>query len=97
MRDTLGKTKESLEFMLKVDQLSQQQRDHMRIVVNYIIDCYLNDDQRAAIIIGKDNAEQAILLSVNSNEMESLALITRLQGYFHDMVMEDAPPKEMMN
>jgi hypothetical protein len=55
MRDTLGKTKESLEFMHKVDQLTQEQRDHMRVVVNYIVDCYLNDDQRAAIIVGKDN------------------------------------------
>lgn len=97
MRDTLGKTKESLEFMHKVDQLTQEQRDHMRVVVNYIVDCYLNDDQRAAIIVGKDGSEQAILLSINSNEMESLALVTRLQGYFTNMVMSDAPPKEMMN
>ena len=97
MRETLGKTKESLEFMLKVDRLTQEQRDHMRIVVNYIVDCYLNDDQRAAIIVGKDGSEQAVLLSVNSNEMESLELVTRLQGYFTEMVMADAPPKEMLN
>jgi hypothetical protein len=97
MRDTLGKTKESLEFMLKVDQLTQEQRDHMRIVVNYLVDCYLKDDHRAAIIVGKDNTEQAMLLSINSNEMESLELLTRLQGYFTELVMSDAPPKEMMN
>ena len=97
MRDTLGKTKESLEFMHKVDQLTQEQRDHMRIVVNYIVDCYLNDDQRAAMIVGKDNSEQAVLLSINSNEIESYALLQRMQGYFHEMVTADAPPKEMMN
>ena len=97
MSDTLGQTKESLEFMLKVDQLTQQQRDHMRIVVNYIVDCYLNDDQRAAIIVGKDNSDQVVLLSVNSNEMESLGLLERMRGYFHEMVTADAPPKEMMN
>lgn len=97
MRDTLGKSKESLEFMLKIDQLNQNQRDHLRIVINYLIDCYLQDDMRAAIIVGKDNTEQAVLLSVNSNEMESLSLLTRLQGFFTEMVMAEAPPKEKMN
>lgn len=97
MRDTLGKTKESLEFMLKVDQLTQEQRNHMRIVVNYIVDCYLKDDQRAAMIVGKDNTDQAVLLSINCNEIEAYSLLSRLQGYFTQMVTADAPPKEMMN
>ena len=97
MRDTLGKTKESLEFMLKVDQMTKEQRDHMRIVVNYLVDCYLHNDKRAVIIVGKDDEEQAMLLSINSNEMESCLLLSRMQNYFHELVTANAPPKEMMN
>ena len=96
-RRTFEQTKESLEFMDQVDQLSQQQRDHLRIVVKKIIQCYLDPKHHAVVVVGSDDSETASLLTINADEMEAALTLGKLDGMFKELNMEGAPPKEMMN
>jgi hypothetical protein len=96
-RRTIGETKEALEFMAKVDQLSPQQREHLRVVVKGLIECYLHDDYRAVLIAGRDGEDKAELMTVNCTEMEAGVLVSKLGMALMDLNTVDAPPKEMMN
>jgi hypothetical protein len=96
-RRTFEETKESLEFMEQVDSLSQQQRDHLRIVVKKIIACYVDPKHHAVIVVGNDDSEQATLLTINADEMEAATILAKLEGMFYELNTVGAPPKEMMN
>lgn len=97
MRRTFEETKESLEFMEKVDSLNSQQREHMRILVKQIVECYLDEKAHGVIVIGRDDEEKATLLTVNCDEMEAAVTLAKLDVLFTELNMADAPPKEMMN
>jgi hypothetical protein len=97
MRRTFEETKESLEFMEKVDQLSPEQREHMRILVKRIVECYLDETAHGVIVISKDDETRATLLTVNCDEMEASVTRAKLELLFTELNMADAPPKEMMN
>lgn len=93
----MRQTKDSQEFMDQVDSLSQEQRDHLRIVVKKIIQCYLDDSAHAVLVVGRDDTEQATLLTINCNEFEAAVTLAKLDSFFHELNTLDAPPKEMMN
>lgn len=97
MRRTFEQTKDSLEFMNKIEQLTPEQRDHMRRLVELIIDCYLEPDRHAVLVAGSDTSELATLLTVNCDEMEAAITLTKLKDFFLDLNQMDAPNKEMMN
>jgi tRNA G18 (ribose-2'-O)-methylase SpoU len=40
--------------MEKVESLSQNQRDHMRIVVEKLVQCYLDPELHAVLVIGNE-------------------------------------------
>jgi len=96
-RRTIGETKESLEFMIKIDKLTQQQRDHMRIVVEKLIDCYIDDDKHAIVVTGSNTSDKASLLTINCDEMEAAVMLATLTDMYEHLNMADAPPKEMLN
>ena len=96
-RRTIGETKEALEFMEKVNQLNKEQREHMRVLVKTLIECYLQDDCRAVVMVGKDSETKASLMTVNCTEMEAGIIVSKLGMALMDFNMADAPPKEMMN
>ena len=97
MRKTIGETKEALEFLLKVDQLTQDQRHHMRIVIEMLIDCCLSDDTRGVVVVSKDTDPHAVVLSVNSSDMETSILLSKVDEAFMLKHLRDQPPKEQMN
>jgi hypothetical protein len=90
-------TKDSIEFMEKIALLDPQQRDHMRIVVEKIMDCYLSTDQHAVLVIGNDKTELATLLTINCDELEAAVVLGRLHTMFIDINADQAPPKELLN
>ena len=93
----MRQTKDSLEFMAKIEQLNPQQRDHMRTVVEKIIDCYLSTDKHGVIVIGNDQTELATLLTINCDELEAAVVLGRLHEMFVDINADQAPPKELLN
>lgn len=97
MRRTFEQTKESLEFMEQVDSLSQEQREHLRILVKKIVDCYIDEKSHGVVVIGRDDEEKATLLTINCNEMDASVTLAKLDFMFTELNMADAPPKEMMN
>ena len=97
MRRTFEETKESLEFMEKVDKLSPEQREHMRILVKRIVECYLDETAHGVIVISKDDETRATLLTVNCDEMDAAITLGKLELLYTELNMADAPPKEMMN
>lgn len=96
-RRTIGETKEALEFMAKIDRLNKDQREHMRVLVKQLIECYLQDDCRAVVMVGKDSEPTATLLTVNCTEIEAGIIVSKLGMAIMDFNMDGAPPKEMMN
>jgi len=95
-RRTIGQTKEALEFMASLDTLTQEQRDHLRILIKKLVSVYLEDDLHAVVVVGRDE-EKAELFTVNCNEMEAANMLHKLNDFFTVMNTLDAPPKEMMN
>lgn len=97
MRRTFEQTKESLEFMDKIDRLTQEQRDHMQKLVQIVVDCYLNDDRHGVLMVGSDNDDKTLVLSINCDEMQAAIALGNLQEYINMATTADAPSKEMMN
>jgi len=96
-RRTLGQTKEALEFMTQLDSLSQEQRDHLRLLVKKLVSAYIENDLHAIVVVGREDEHKAELFTVNCNEMEAANLLVKLNDFFNTMNTLDAPPKEMMN
>lgn len=96
-RRTFEQTAEALAFMEQVDQLSKEQREHMRILVKKLVECYLDEQAHAVVVVGRNDEERATLLTVNCDEMEAAVVLAKLELMFTELNMADAPPKEMMN
>ena len=97
MRRTLGESKEALEFMIKIDQLTLEQRNHMRIIIEALVDCCLEDETRAVVVVGKDSDPYALVMSVNSTDLETSVLLSKVDQAFMLKHMRDQPPKEQLN
>ena len=97
MRETLGQTKEALEFMIKIDQLTQEQRHHMRVIIEALIDCCLDDTTRGVVVVGRDSDPYAAVITVNSTDMETSALLSKVDEAFMLKHMRGAPPREELN
>ena len=93
----MRQTKDSLEFMEKIALLDLHQRNHMRIVVEKIMQCYIEPDLHAVLVVGSDQTEQATLLTINCDELEAAVVLGRLHNMFVDINADGTPSKEMMN
>ena len=91
----LIKTPQEMEHALS--KLTDDQREHLRIVISELIECYVNDDLHGMILIGKEPFERFKVMAVNTNEMDAAKLLDAVHGYVQESVMDDAPPKELFN
>lgn len=80
-----------------VNKMSDDQREHLRIVISEIIQCYLDDKLHGMVLIGKEPFERFKVMAVNTNEMDAVKLLNAVNEYVRESVMEDAPPKELFN
>ena len=97
LRKTMMEVKDAKEFLEKLESLTPERREHMRIVVKALIECYLRDDVRAIVVVSEDNNPFGELLTINCNEMEALGMLSKVSEVMLDVATRDAPPKEMMN
>jgi predicted nucleotidyltransferase len=95
-RHTLGQTKEALEFMTKLDQLTEEKRDHLRLIFKGLVDCCLDDKMHGVVVLGHED-HHANVFTLNCNEMDAAFILSQVTGSFNDKNMEDAPAKEMFN
>jgi hypothetical protein len=80
-----------------LERMSEDQREHLRIVITELIQCYVDQDLSGMVLIGKEPYTQYKVMMVNAGEMEAAKLLRSASTFVHDYVMEDAPPKEKFN
>lgn len=85
------------EMETALTKMSEEQRDHLRIVISELIQCYLDDDLHGMVLIGKEPFERFKVMAVNTNEMDAVKLLGTVNDYVQESVMDDAPPKELFN
>lgn len=97
LREKIMGVKDAAEFLEKLESLTPERREHMRIVFKGLIECYVREDVRAVVVVSEDSNPFGELLTINCNDMEALGILNQVQGMMHEIVTADAPPKEMMN
>jgi hypothetical protein len=97
MRKTIRQVQDAKDFMDKLDALSPERREHLRIVIKSLVECYLRDDARAIVVVSEDDNPFGELLTINCNDMEALGMLQKVSEVMLDVTTRDAPPKEMMN
>ena len=95
-RRTLGQNKEALDFMKKLEQLTEEKRDHLRLIFKGLVDCCLDDKMHGVVVLGHED-HHANIFTLNCNEMEAAFILSQVTGSFNDITMADAPAKEMFN
>jgi hypothetical protein len=96
-RRTLGQTKEALEFMAKIDSLSEEKRDYLRNIFKDLVECCIDDKMHGLVVMGHEEQHHAKVFTLNCNEMEASFMLGQLTSSFNDINMMDAPAKEMFN
>lgn len=82
---------------LALEMMTVDQRDHLRIVISELIQCYLQDDLHGMVLIGRDPYSQYKVMMTNADEMDAAKLLNAAAKFVNERVMEDAPPKEQFN
>jgi hypothetical protein len=82
---------------LALTKMSEEQRDHLRIVISEIIQCYIDDDLHGMVLIGKEPYVPFKIMAINTNEINAVHLLDAAAAYIDNAVMEDAPPKDKFN
>lgn len=96
-RRTLGQTKEALEFMLKLDSLTEEKRDYLRTIFKALVDCCIDDKMHGLLVVGHEDGHHANIFTLNCSEMEASFILSQVSNGFNDINMADAPAKEMFN
>lgn len=97
MRETILEVREAKEFLDKLNTLSPEKREHMRIVVKSLMECYLREDMRAILVLSEDSNPFGELLTINCNDMEAMGMLQKVSEVMLDVTMADAPEQGMMN
>ena len=95
MRNTLGDTKEALEFQAKIDALSPGARDHFRQLLLKVIACYTDDTTHGVMLIQKDGKPGYQFIAINADEMTAAGLLHEACGAMAEVNSYDKP--ELLN
>lgn len=88
-------TQEDMERALA--KMTEDQREHLKLVITELMHCYLDDNTHGLLLIGKNGAGPLKLLSINATDMEAASLMLMANDIVNYTVLEDAPPKEKFN
>lgn len=80
-----------------LEKMTEDQRDHLRVVITELIQCYLDDDMHGMVLVGKAPYAPFKIMAVNTTDMDAFELLSAAREYIDYSVMEDAPPKEQFN
>lgn len=88
--------KDEKEMEACLEKMNVHQREHFRLVISQLIECYVNDNKHGVVIIG-DESPLVAVMSINASEMDAAELLQIADKHLHYRAVEDAPPKEMFN
>ena len=97
MRQTIEQSEEARAFFDKVNGLSQDARDHVKMVLSQLITCYTDDKAHGVLLIDHDDSPRTVLIAINANEMEAAQLLDTGAKATMGIVMDDMPDKGMLN
>lgn len=76
--------------------MTEEEREHFKMVVLQLIRCYGDDPDQAVLLI-KSKGEMAGLITMNADDMEAAELLLEANDFFGYLNMAGAPPKEAFN
>ena len=76
--------------------MSEEEREHFKMVVLQLVRCYGDDPDQAVLLI-KSKGEMAGLITMNADDMEAAELLLEANDFFGYLNMAGAPPKEAFN
>ena len=85
------------EIERRVTAMSDQQRDHLRILIYEFIRCYDKANKDCAVVIFGTGDSLDNIITMNCDSMEASQLLVGANDFFGYLNTKDAPPKEMFN
>ena len=76
--------------------MTEEEREHFKMVVLQLVKCYGDDPDQAVLLI-KSKGEMAGLITMNTDDMEAAELLLEANDFFGYLNMAGAPPKEAFN
>ena len=76
--------------------MTEEEREHFKMVVLQLIQCY-GDDANQAVLLIKTKGEMAGIITMNADDMEAAELMLEANDFFGYLNMAGAPPKEAFN
>lgn len=80
----------------RLELMNEEEREHFKMVVLQLIQCYGPDPDQAVLII-KTGGEMAGLITMNADDMGAAELLIEATEFFGHLNMAGAPPKEAFN
>jgi hypothetical protein len=80
-----------------LSSMTPEQREHLRLLIATLVNCYLSEDRHALVLLGNDKEESVKVVAVNTTDMEAANLLGAVDCYLNFRLLDEAPPKEMMN
>jgi hypothetical protein len=67
------------EVAKSIERMDEDVREHFRLVTRKLMDCYLDDSQKAAVIFTRGEGQPASLVSVNADDEELSEMMCFMQ------------------
>lgn len=93
----MDEVKEQQQIEQALSEMSEHQREHLKIIIKALIQCYQHDDRHGLLLLGSEAKETLTLIAINADEMHAANLLSAADEYIGFRVLEEAPPKEMFN
>jgi hypothetical protein len=91
------KSAESDEKMIAhLASLPEKEQAHFKMLVRLISSCYGQGAEASGVLLVRDK-ERIAVLSVNANDLVMTEILMSAIEAMGDVLLEDAPPKEMFN
>jgi hypothetical protein len=76
------------------DALPEEQREHFVGVCTMLAACYVGKDKAVVLL---DTEDKVTIMAINADELSVAEIVVDAYEAVNAHVMENAPPKEMMN
>lgn len=93
----MAETMNAAEVEAALAKMTQEQRDHLRFVIGELIQCYLEEDKHGLLLMTGDKDPNLTLIAINATDMEAAHLLGSADTFLNFRLLDDAPPKGMMN
>lgn len=94
MAEKTAKITDMEEALLR---LTVEQRAHLKLVIGYILECYLDEETHGLLLTNNAKNPFLRIIAINSTDMDAAEMLESADHFLNFRLLDDAPPKEMMN